>query len=197
MELELEGYGRVSEFSLNLARGQVVVLKTTGRGVFQSAWLQLNPWGDIHAVVLVTHANAVSSTEASIHASEVRNFSFVFDASDPMLDTGFAVVAPPGNMTNVALNLFDDSAALVATRQTQWVPLQKLAQFTTELFPEIGEKGIKKGLVSISTNQFVFATILRRRSNNRWVTGLRSVRSAAESTARSSLRSLTGRSGHS
>ncbi len=162
MELELEGYGRVSEFSIDLARGQVVVLKTTGHGVFQTGWLQLHPRGDIHAITLVTQANAVSSTEAAIHPSELREFSFFFDASDPRLDTGFAVVAPPGRVTNVTLALFDESGTMVANRQTQWVPLQKLAQFATELFPEIGEKGIKRGVVSISTNQFVFATILRQ-----------------------------------
>jgi len=162
MEVELEGYGPVTEFAFNLARGQAAVLKTSGRGVFKTGWLQLNPWGDIHAVALVTQSNAVSSTEAAIQPSQLRNFSFAFDTTDPALDTGFTVVAPPGNMTDVTLNLFDESGHLAATRQTQWVPLQKQAQFATELFPEIGEKGIKRGLISISTNQFVFATILRQ-----------------------------------
>lgn len=62
----------------------------------------------------------------------------------------------------VTLSLFDESGTLVTTKQIQWVPVQKTAKFATELFDEIEERGIKRGLISVTANQDVYPTILRQ-----------------------------------
>ncbi len=165
VEFELEGLGPKSSISLDLPAGRAVSLKTKGTGALHTGYATILPYGiGVHGFVVVVQSDAVSSTEATVMASrEQVKFSFCFDASDPSVNTGFAIAGKgdPSVLTHVECKLYDPSAQLIATRKFDFMPEGHSAQFATELFPEIRSANTPTGLIAVESSAPLVPLVLR------------------------------------
>ncbi len=171
MEVELPGLGTASQFEFELQRGAAFSARTPGTGPLRVGYARLTTENGVGGTAVFTRIHAPTGTvlyEAGVPASRsLTSFSLFLDAGGP-LNTGLAVVNPPGTPAspgaeaNVLLRLHDLGFNEIATTN---VPLEEgrhRPQFINEFFRDVPQARQMQGTVVVESDRPIAAVTLRQ-----------------------------------
>ncbi|GAB4109886.1 MAG: hypothetical protein Kow001_10400 [Acidobacteriota bacterium] len=171
MEVELPGLGTASQFEFELERGAAFSARTPGTGPLRVGYARLTAQNGVGGTAVFTRIDVPTGTvlyEAGVPASRSLNsFSLFLDAGGP-LNTGLAMVNPPGTeespggQANVVLRLHDLGFNQIATTN---VPLGEgwhRPQFINEFFSAVPQARQMQGTVVVESDRPIAAVTLRQ-----------------------------------
>ncbi|RPJ62148.1 MAG: hypothetical protein EHM23_04205 [Acidobacteria bacterium] len=170
MAIRLNNSTARSVHTVNLKRRESVSLRTPGTDPIKSGYASVTSGPQVTGTLVFSfYANGVCMYESGVPATPAMyDASIFFDGQEPGRDVGLAVVSASDDTdAKVTFRLLDTSFRQLAVREITSIiprfgPGYQLARYATEIFPEITSQEIKRGVVTLESDQPVAAITLRQ-----------------------------------
>jgi len=164
MAASVDGGARVTSFPFTVLGNRVTRIVLSGDETLQSGWLRLTLSAQAHLVanaVFQTFQGTSLTSEASVLETPSVQTGLLALRVQPGTDIGVAVANPQLEANTVTFTLHDLAGSNVDTREVVLPPTGHLAQFVTELFPQLTEVSIFDGSLSIRSTAAMAPLALR------------------------------------
>jgi hypothetical protein len=153
-----DGAAPATSIPVTVPGNRVVRIVLSGDETLRSGWIRLTLSSAVHLIanaVFQTFSGSDLVSEASVLESPQVMRGLIYVNSQPgaeNIGVAFANSQPSSN--TIQLELFDGTGTVVAQQQISLPPNGHLAQFVTELFPQIASGGFVGALSMHSTTSF-------------------------------------------
>ena len=170
MAIRLNDSPAQSVHTVNLKRRESVSLQTPGTDPIKSGYAIVSSGPQVTGTVVFSfYDNGVCMYESGVPATQAMyDCSLFFDGDEAGRDVGLALVNVSDDAdAKITLRLLDTEFNQLAVKDiteliAQLGPGYHLARYATEIFPEIRAQGIKKGVVTVESDQPIAAVTLRQ-----------------------------------
>ncbi len=170
MPIKLNGSSAKSVHTVSLKRRESVSLVTPGTDPIKSGYAIVTSAPQLTGTLVFSlYDKGVCMYESGVPATPAMyDASIFFDGQEAGRDVGLAVVsASDTSDAKVTFRLFDTDFHQLASREITTIipklgPGYHLARYATEIFPEIKAQGIKRGVLTLESDQPIAAVTLRQ-----------------------------------
>jgi hypothetical protein len=154
----VNGAAPSSSFSITVPGNRVARVELSGDDVLRSGWIRLTLSSSVHLVtsaVFQTFNGATLLSEAGVTETTPTQRGLVYVKKFPGTDVGVAISNSDSVPTTVSLDIFDQQGNLVTRRDITLPANGHMAQFVTEIFPQLGAVSEFTGSMAVhSTGAF-------------------------------------------
>lgn len=160
-----DGAAPASSIAITVAGNQVKRIVLSGDATLRSGWIRLTLSGTVHLIanaVFQTFNGSTLASEASVLDSDSINRGLIYvkvHAGDANVGVAFANAQSSPN--DITLSLFNSAGIAAGTRTVTLPANGHLAQFVTEIFPELASLTDFDGALSINSATSFSALALR------------------------------------
>jgi hypothetical protein len=169
MFVDLEDYGLNNTFQFDLGTGNAIKLKISGTSDLQVGYARVATNASVGGTAVFSYIkDDMTFFEAGVPSVLPRkNFAIFMDASTLNRDTGIALVNTDETAAVGSIRLYDLDHELKAEKQlvdllSPFSPGNHVARYATEVFPEIRDLNLTRGLIEVTSSQPLAAITLRQ-----------------------------------
>jgi len=161
MPLALGGLGTDWSFAVDLKKGESFSTRTRAGTALRAGYARVTAGPGIGGTAVYSYSeNGLTMFEAGVPASGTLNrFTLYADAESSARSTALALVNAGNQSARATLRLYDADFNHVADRSLSSIlggdfgPGSHLARYAGELFPEIGQRQIRNGVITVESDQ--------------------------------------------
>jgi hypothetical protein len=159
-----DGGSPASSIPFSVLGNRVVRIVLSGDETLRSGWMRLTLSSAVHLIssaVFQTFSGSQLVSEASVLESPQVKRGLIYINNQPGIENiGVAFANAQSAANNIQLQLFDGSGNVLSQQQVSLPPNGHLAQFVTEIFPDIASTGFT-GALSMSSSASFSSIALR------------------------------------
>ena len=164
-----DGAAPSSSIAITVAGNQVRRIVLSGDSTLRSGWIRLTLSGTVHLIanaVFQTFNGSILASEASVLDSDAINRGLIYvKVHSGAANVGVAFANAQSSPNTITLSLFNSDGFPAGTRSVTLPANGHLAQFVTEIFPELASLADFDGALSISGAASFSALALRLTSD--------------------------------
>jgi len=164
---DLGPYGYNERFHFNLDRGEAVSVQTSGDGDLEVGYAKVSATASVGGTAVFSYMrDGVIFFETGVPAvSPRKNIAIFLDTSAENRDTGIAFANTSERSADGMIRLYDSAHTLIAEKEFGAAGMDleggcHLARYATELFKEIRQQKIHRGVVEITSDRPLAALTL-------------------------------------
>ncbi len=173
MPLALGDMGTDWSFTVDLKMGGSISVQTQGGTALRSGYARVTAGSGIGGTAVYTYSeNGVTMFEAGVPASTtLTRFTLSVNTESPSRDTALALVNSGMQNAHATLRLFDSGFNSLAGRSIgsvlgrEFGPGSHVARYAGELFPEIAQRQVKNGVITVESDQPISCVTLQQNDN--------------------------------